>query len=399
MGSTETIPPKYSLGNVLVVGGCGFLGHHIVRELLDGYSANVSVLDLRTTHNRIPGVSYHDGDIAEKSSVLPTFQSLLPKVVIHTASPAFTSKNATLHKGKSAALFDRVNVQGTQNLLDCSREVGTVQAFVYTSSSSVIHDQSSPLCNASEKYPVLFHPLQPEHYSHTKACAEKLVLDTNRTPSSPTTNASSSTTDKTNQLLLTCSLRPAGLFGEGDAQLVPGLLQALAKRQTKYQLGPNTNLFDFTYVRNAAHAHVLAAIALLATHRLHPTAPLDHERVDGEAFFVTNAQPVYFWDFARAVWSAAGDATDPVRDVWVVSEGVGLGVAGAMEWVWWALGLGTPSMTRGVVKFSCMTRYFDTSKAGERLGYKPIVGLEEGVRRTVKWFLQEKKEDQEKGGK
>ncbi|KAL9607770.1 MAG: hypothetical protein Q9167_007339, partial [Letrouitia subvulpina] len=312
MGSTETIPPKYSLGNVLVVGGCGFLGHHIVRELLDGYSANVSVLDLRTTHNRLPGVSYHDGDIAEKSSVLPIFQSLLPKVVIHTASPAFTSKNATLHKGKSAALFDRVNVQGTQNLLDCSREVGTVQAFVYTSSSSVIHDQASPLRNASEKYPVLFHPLQPEHYSHTKACAEKLVLDANRTPI-----ASSSSSRQ----LLTCSLRPAGLFGEGDAQLIPGLLQALAKRQTKYQLGPNTNLFDFTYVRNAAHAHVLAAIALLSTHRLHPTAPLDHERVDGEAFFITNAQPVYFWDFARAVWRAAGDGTDPTRDVWVVGEG------------------------------------------------------------------------------
>ncbi|KAL9032518.1 MAG: hypothetical protein Q9214_007937, partial [Letrouitia sp. 1 TL-2023] len=335
MGPTETIPPKYSLGNVLVVGGCGFLGHHIVRELHDGYSATVFVLDLRTAHNRVPGVSYHDGDIAEKSSVLPIFQSLLPKVVIHTASPAFTSKNAALHKGKSAALFDRVNVQGTQNLLDCSREVGTVQAFVYTSSSSVIHDQSSPLCNASEKYPVLFHPLQPEHYSHTKACAEKLVLDANRTPTTTSTSSSSSSVDnnKTNQLL-TCSLRPAGLFGEGDAQLVPGLLQALANRQTKYQLGPNTNLFDFTYVRNAAHAHVLAAVALLSTHRLHPmTAPLDHERVDGEAFFVTNAQPVYFWDFARAVWRAAGDGTDPVRDVWVVSEGVGLRVAGAMEWV------------------------------------------------------------------
>ncbi|KAL8940947.1 MAG: hypothetical protein Q9216_002516 [Gyalolechia sp. 2 TL-2023] len=370
------------LGSVLVVGGCGFLGHHIVRQLLDAYTCTVSVLDLRTTNNRFPGVTYHTGDITSLDSLRPIFSSVRPTVIIHTASPAFTSENKTLHTGRARTLFDRVNIDGTRNLLTVSSETTTVKAFIYTSSSSVIHDTVSTLANASEAYPVLFSPIQPEYYAETKARAEALVLEHNRHSSSPH--------------MLTTSLRPAGLFGEGDMQLIPGMMKALRKSQTKFQLGDNTNLFDFTYVGNAAHAHILAAIALLTTSQKFGTMPpLDFERADGVPFFITNTTPIYFWDFARAVWSAAGDpvSLSAPSSTLAINETLGLFIATLMEWIFWIFFWGSkqPSMTRGIVKYSCMTRYFDTGKARRVLGYKAVWGLEEAVARTVKWFVEVEK--------
>lgn len=375
------------LGSVLVIGGCGFLGHHIVRQLLESYNCTVSVLDLRTTNNRFPNVSYHDGDITSPDSLRPIFAQVQPAVVIHTASPAFTSDNKTLHSGKARTIFDRVNVDGTRNLLDISSETGSVKAFIYTSSASVVHDTVSPLTNANETYPVLSSPeQQPEYYATTKAIAESLVLAHNRHPSSPH--------------LLTTAIRPAGIFGEGDIQVVPGMLRALSNRQTKYQLGANNNLFDFTYVGNAAHAHILAAIALLTT----PSSSSDESTdgsADGTPFFVTNSQPVYFWDFARAVWAAAGDpvSLSAPASIITINEPLGLFVAGMLEWVYWigTWGKKTPSMTRGIVKYSCMTRYFDTGRARRVLGYEPRWGLDEAVARTLRWF-GEREREKGKGG-
>ncbi|KAL8768714.1 MAG: hypothetical protein Q9209_005132 [Squamulea sp. 1 TL-2023] len=387
--ASEDRPPLKSLGSVLVIGGCGFLGSHIVRQLLDSYSCDLSVLDLHTTKNRYPNVSYHSADITSLDALRPILTSIKPTVIIHTASPAVTSDNQKLHQGKARSLFHNVNVTGTQNLLTLASQIGTVKAFIYTSSSSVVHDTISPLCNANESYPVLFSPNQPEYYAETKALAEKLVLDHNRHASSPQ--------------MLTTSIRPAGLFGEGDLQLISGMMKALSKRQTKFQLGENNNLFDFTYVGNAAHAHILAAIALLTTSQKFGTnmLPLDHERADGQAFLITNGQPVYFWDFARAVWAAAGDpvSLSYPHSIWTINEPLGLAIAGMMEWVFWAATMGkkSPSMTKGVVKYSCMTRYFDISKARSVLGYEPQWGLDEGVERTVRWWKEKEEGKVEQG--
>ncbi len=197
--------------------------------------------------------------------------------------------------------------------------------------------------------------------------------------------------------MLTASIRPAGIIGEGDALAIPSMLRAYAKRQTKFQLGSNDNLFDFTYVGNAAYAHILAVLALLHTHSS-GTVPLDHERVDGEAFFVTNDSPIYFWDFPRMVWKCAGDATEP-KDVWVIQKDWGLAIASALEWGFWMVGR-TPNLTRKQVRYSCMTRYYCVEKAKRRLGYRPLVGLEEGVRRAVRWFLeQDEQAERERGEK
>ena len=199
-----------------------------------------------------------------------------------------------------------------------------------------------------------------------QAIAEHAVLSANRSPST----------------FLTCALRPAGIFGEGDAQAIPNILKASRRGQSKFQLGNNENLFDWTYVGNVAHAHLLAVIALLQTSKMN-TTPLDTERVDGEAFFITNDSPVPFWDFARAVWREGGDTAGmDLSKVWVLPADFALTIAAILERVLGVFGK-KPSLQTSAVRFSTITRYYNISKAKARLGYRPIVSLEEGVKRAV----------------
>jgi len=186
---------KMDLGNVLVVGGCGFLGWHVVDHLLNfpsesdpsaalpkpqndkrfdfpslasrypTYKANVSVVDLRTSHNRLPGATYYDGDITSVESMLEVFRAAKPNLVIHTATPSVLEGNKPL--------LYKVNVEGTRTLLQVAGGEhgdwgGKCKAFVYTSSSSVVHDTQSDLINVNEEWPYIRGKLQQEYYSETK---------------------------------------------------------------------------------------------------------------------------------------------------------------------------------------------------------------------------------------
>lgn len=355
------LPP---LGSVLVTGGTGFLGHHIVKLLASRKACSkLAVLDLKAPADPVPGVDYHNGDITDYDSMLKLFGKLKPDAVVHTASPN--------HSAKSKDMMYKINVEGTKTMVRAAQETD-VKAFVYTSSASVISDTKSDLVYADESYPLIMGKHQPEYYTTTKAQAELHVLASNRTPSHPK--------------FMTCAIRPSAMFGEGDVQLLPPGLSAYYRGQTKFQIGTNENLFDFTEITNVAHAHHLALAALLATREREDAGkarPLDHEKCDGEAFLITNDSPVYFFDFARRCWAEAGDTTDP-KHVWALSKDLGLMIAVLMEWIFFLFQMGNPNLTRQRVQYTCMTRYFNIDKAKVRLGYAPVVSMDDGVRRGVK---------------
>jgi sterol-4alpha-carboxylate 3-dehydrogenase (decarboxylating) len=192
--------------------------------------------------------------------------------------------------------------------------------------------------------------------------------------------------NRSSKSFLTCAIRPAGIFGEGDVQVLPPMVKAAKEGQSRFQLGANENMFDFTYVGNVAHAHLLAAAGLLATSKLSIT-PLDTENIDGEAFFVTNDSPTYFWDFAHSVYREAGATVgvDPATR-WNIGANLAITVASLAEWALWPLGK-SPNLTKSRVRFSTLTRYYNITKAKQRLGYAPIVSLEEGIKRGVKDVL------------
>lgn len=120
-----------SLGSVLVVGGCGFLGHQVVSMLMQEPNCTVSVLSRDPSHSRIVGVSYFACDITDIKCLRPLLLELQPRVIINTASPMFYGDKVDV------SLLYQVNVVGTQNLLEVSKTIKSVEAFVHTSTSSV----------------------------------------------------------------------------------------------------------------------------------------------------------------------------------------------------------------------------------------------------------------------
>jgi sterol-4alpha-carboxylate 3-dehydrogenase (decarboxylating) len=364
MAPTVSEKKRGDIGRVVVVGGNGFLGHYIVDLALSQWTTeSVTSVDLRCDRNINPAADYRECDITDAPRLAALFGELRPDVVIHTASPVVDGRQT------ANALFDKVNVEGTRSVIDACR-ASKVKALVYTSSASVISDNTSDLYNADERWPVIRGAAQTEYYSETKAAAEELVLEANRADEAPH--------------LLTAAIRPSGIFGEGDVQTLAGFLRAYHNGKTNVQIGDNTNLFDFTYAGNAAHAHLLAANLLLATSRA-STAPLDYERVDGEVFIVTNDAPVYFWDFARAVWAAAGD-TRGKSGVWTLPRDIGIALGSLSEIA--ARLIGKPAtFTSQRATMASMTRFYNITKAKRVLNYEPIWTLQEGVDLGVKWAL------------
>jgi sterol-4alpha-carboxylate 3-dehydrogenase (decarboxylating) len=58
-----------------------------------------------------------------------------------------------------------------------------------------------------------------------------------------------------------------------------------------------------------------------------------------------------------------------------------------LEWVFWALGK-KPSLTRQQARYSTLNKYHNIDKARSRLGYAPLVNLDEGIRRGVRYILE-----------
>jgi sterol-4alpha-carboxylate 3-dehydrogenase (decarboxylating) len=251
-----------------------------------------------------------------------------------------------------------------------------------------------------------------------------------------------------------------------------GLFEVYKRGQTHFQIGDNTNLFDWTYVENVAHAHLLAADKLvppppprdpldplelseeeqlllnthlppirlttgggriptsearllgpafypphnaeqLVTNFNNPSyqaglprpvirtkfdalsepalarAEISPLQVAGQAFFITNGEPTYFWDFTRYVWRELDKIMDPEgksgrleRRMIIFPKSVGFIFATLAESWGWLIGKPHP-FTRFRVAFSCGTRWHNIDKARTVLGYEPQVGIEEGIKRMI----------------
>ncbi|KNZ80937.1 Sterol-4-alpha-carboxylate 3-dehydrogenase, decarboxylating [Termitomyces sp. J132] len=328
----------------LVIGGSGFVGRHIVQQLLDRGDTVVS-LDIVQRYHDVPFFSV---DITDEEQVADALRKSGATCIIHTASPPATINNP--------ALFFKVNVDGTKAIIAAAVAAG-VRKLVYTSSAGVVFN-GGDLINVDERLAPPEVPL--DAYNDSKAKAEAIVLAANGKDG-----------------LSTVAIRPAGIFGPGDRQVMSGLYTVYENNQTHFQIGDNTNMFDWTYVGNVARAHILAA-----------DNPL---QVAGQAFFVTNGEPCYFWDFPRLVWHHL-DSVFPgkrqPRKPLKLSKPIGLLAATGAEYAAWLMGK-EPTFTRFKVSYSCVNRWYNIEKARRVLGYEPIIGLEEGIKLMVEWWAKE----------
>ncbi|KAF2272215.1 C-3 sterol dehydrogenase/C-4 decarboxylase-like protein [Westerdykella ornata] len=373
---------KRNLGTVLVTGGTGWLGSHIVQSLLADQSFNsvVSTVEPGETenvHNRIPGATYHECALSDLSQFTKLLSTIQPRTIIHTVSTDFFSADEAHY---------RITYHQSKRIITAARQHASVQALVYTSTCEVLALKPSHNTHPVHEDEVPTYTLKsgPHAYARTKSAIDALVRQLN------TREALHNTSGDFTDQLLTAVLRTAGLYGP-DSSTIRAMLERVNTPNTRFQIGPNALRHDWLYVENCARAHVLAAKALLKPPNPNPGD--GEERADGQAFFLTDGKPLPFWDFVRCVWAEAGDANwkpggprkvDRVVPFWLV-----LSVVGVIEWVYWVVTMGRvrPGVSRLTYYYIRMGCWLDIGRARRVLGYEPVVGgTEEGVRRTMEWF-------------
>lgn len=349
-------------------------------------SCEIHVLDIKLANTvSLPNVHYHTADITDSRQIHSLFQEIKPKTVFHVATAPAMSTNESLLR--------HVIVGGARNLLAASTSVGTVQAFIYTSTSSVVHDNVSDLIDADESLPVLDYPRQKKAYTLCKAIMEKEILAANNR--------------EANNGMLTVSIRPASNFGPRDYTQMGKIVESVRSGKARYQIGDGKNLYSFTYVTNTCDVHLLAALALLREYGKRPPRPDSEEgtgsdgaddRVDGQAFNVTNDEDWLFWEYQRGVAAAIGM---PVKkeEIVVVPFWVAITMAWLAEWVIWlvTLGRGEAKITWEAMYYVAHHRTLKCEKAKKVLGYKPRVGMQEGLDIAGKWFVEEEEKRKKKG--
>ena len=318
---------------VFLTGASGFIGGELTRRLLAA-GRPVRVLSRRP----LPGLAQLGAEVVAGD--------------LHDAAAlqrGCTGAGTVFHVAGRVGVwgpeedFFRVNFDGTAHVLTACRTAG-VPRLVYTSSPSVVYrggnlagvDESAPLCREA-----------PCAYPTSKAAAERLVA------------AAHSAT------LATVSLRPHLVWGPGDRNVVPRVL-AQARRGRLRIVGHGRNLVDCTHIENVVDAHLLAERALLTP----------GSAAGGQAYFITNGQPVVLWDWINELLRGVGLPEVTRR----ISLGTAYRLGGVLETAWRLLRLrGEPPMTRFVAKELATDHWFQITAARRDLGYVPRVTMAAGT--------------------
>lgn len=143
------------LTNVLITGGCGFVGSAIARALVEKHpKCSITVVDLNPPgliHEVPEQVKFIRVDITSAEEVEKALRQVRPIVVIHTAGivPVLGER----YSRRLQNLVWTVNVDGTKIMLDASKRSG-VQAFVFTSSCcATTDDMRLSYANINETWP------------------------------------------------------------------------------------------------------------------------------------------------------------------------------------------------------------------------------------------------------
>ena len=321
---------------ILVTGGMGFTGSHLVRRLLDrGHT--VLVVDnqrgLFYDELQMRGAEIELGSITDKELLTKMIYDC--EVVYHLAA-AFRQLNAP------KKYYWNVNVEGTRYLLDISLRY-QVRKFIYCSTQGVHGHIRHPPGNEDS-------PIAPEdYYQYTKYEGEKIVQE------------------YVEKGLDAVTLRPTAIYGPGDPERFLYLF-----RLTKYGIflmfGNGNTFYHPVYIESLVDAFELAA---------------EKEDIGGEVYLIGDEQ---YYSIEELVKHIASTINVSVQILHLPFMPLWLG-ASVCEKVCELFRL-TPPLFRRRVEWFRQTRAFSINKAKHELNYQPRIGLTEGLSKTAQWYRE-----------
>jgi nucleoside-diphosphate-sugar epimerase len=322
--------------DVLVTGGGGLLGRQLVQALLErGDSVRVLLMPGEDA-SWIDGrpVAVHRGDIRDARSLEAAVRGA--EGVLHLAGMMGTWKPLSDYRA--------VNVRGAENVCRAALAEG-VRRVVHVSSWTVYGMGIGMPCHED-------FPLAPfdEPYAVSKAEGDRLVQRM-----------------IANDGLPAVIIRPGTFFGPGD-QLHFGRMADRLRAGRAIVVGTGDNALPFVYVTDVVQGLLLA---------------LDHDRAVGEAFNISNDQPLTQQEVLDAMADAIGARPARAHLPYSVLYAAGAAIERAAT----AARLqAQPPLTRLGVKLFGTDNRHSIDKARLELGYAPKVDIRDGIALAAEWY-------------
>lgn len=310
---------------VIVTGGAGFIGSHIVEQLLAAGHEPHIIDNLSTGDRRnIPaGVTLHEVDVRNLAEVQKVFEAVRPQAVSHQAAQMSVSLSVR------EPYFDaEVNVMGLLSVLQAADRTG-VERFVFASSGGVLYgDVDTP---APESHPA--DPVSP--YGISKWVGERYLKFYSQ------------------QSKMTCiALRYSNVFGprqnpHGEAGVVAIFCQRLLRGESATINGDGKYIRDYVYVTDVAAANVCG----LTRPAIEPFRPYN----------VGTGQPTDTNQIGEAIHRECQRLAGKGRAV--------------------------PPLNHGPARAGDLrSNMIDATRARTDWGWTPQVDFASGLRQTVEWF-------------
>lgn len=256
-GAIDKKPGEWDGMNLLIIGGAGYIGSHMVKTLARA-GHEVTTFDNLSTGFR-DAVQYGrlvEGDLADRNSLDAVFRSNRFDGVMHFASFIQVGESVT-----DPAKYYRNNVSNTQNLLD-AMIANDVKRFIFSSTAAIFGEpQYTPIDEA--------HPTRPINpYGRSKLMVEQMLRDYDRAYSLKSVCL---------RYFNAAGADPEGELGERhepETHLIPLVLQVAAgRREAITVFGSDYDTPDGTCVRDYVHVQDLCAAHLLAMYALAKGSP------------------------------------------------------------------------------------------------------------------------------
>jgi len=321
---------------ILVTGGKGFLGKHLVSKLSQ-VGQSVRVLARPHDEPNVEGSSENDivwGDIRDQNAVEKAVDGV--DRVIHLVSN-FRKGGSDKREAYS------INVEGTENVLRAALKYG-VKQLIHCSTIGVHGNVRS--IPANEDTP--FNP--GDLYQETKLIAERRVWEFYENTKLPIT-----------------VIRPISMLGPGDLRMLK--LFRMIKKGRFVIVGNGKPFFQPAYIDDVVQGFIHC---------------LDNDKAVGEVFIIGGEEYLplkdLFWLIAEQLEVDPPKLRVPLLPV--------LWLAFLIELICTPLNI-EPPLHRRRVSFFQNNRAFSVEKARRLLGFEPQVSLREGIRRTIQWYEQE----------